>query len=147
MPEDYTGFLAFTHGRQHSAGRFLEVDRWAILEISPGKLSVDCHVPEHVLNLGGFMFGGFTPTYVDYVAIWTVMTTMQGEMAWITTVNMRIDYLEPIYPENFRIDSHLVNKRKYGYLVETRFTRADDTLLAFAITNLRELPNRTLREI
>ena len=104
-------------------------------------------MPDAVLNLGGFVFGGFTPTYVDFVAIWTCMTTMEGDLAWLSTVNMRIDYLEPIHPPGFRIDSRVVNLRKRDYLVETQFRGSDETLLAFALTNLRRMTDRSLREL
>src|SRR5262245_21886046 len=93
MLDDSTGFLEFTRRRQHSAGRFLEADLWTILAIEPGRLSVTCHLPEAVRNLGGFLFGGFTPTYVDYTAIWTCMTAIDGDLPFLTTVSMKIDYL------------------------------------------------------
>ena len=151
MQDDFTGFMELARARNHNAGRLLEAYDWKILDIGPGRLKLDCHVPEHVLNLGGTLFGGFTPTYVDMIAIWTCMTTMPDELVWLSTVNMRVDYIEPIRPPGFRVESHLINVRRRDYLVETSFFEpsADDNepsrLLAFAITTLKKARDRPLR--
>lgn len=140
MSEPLTEFIELAKSRNHNAARLLEAHAWTILDVAPGRLHLDCHLPQGVLNLGGTLFGGFTPTYVDLVAIWTCMTTMPGDLQWLHTVNMRVDYLEPIGPPGFQIKSHLVNVRRRDYLVETRFIlpEADgERLLAFAITTLR----------
>lgn len=153
MPEDFTGFLELARSRGHNAGRLLEAYDWKILEIASGLLRLDCHVPPQVLNLGGTLFGGFTPTYVDMIAIWTCMTTMPEQMVWLSTVNMRVDYLEPIRPPGFRVSSRLVNVRRRDYLVETTFHARDEDgqsegevgkMLAFAITTLRRADDRPL---
>jgi len=158
MPDDFTGFLNLARARNHNAGRLLEAYAWTILEIQSGHLRLECHVPDQVLNLGGTLFGGFTPTYVDMIAIWTCMTTMAEQMVWLSTVNMRVDYLEPIRPPRFHVDSRLVNVRRRDYLVETRFIEptnddepnddepnaAGQKMLAFAITTLKKADDRPL---
>ena len=139
MAADFTGFLEFTRSGQHNAGRLLEADRWKLLEIEPGRLLVECHVPDAVLNLAGSVFGGFTPTYVDFIAIWTCMTTMDGELSWVSTMNMRIDYFEPLVPPGFVVEGKVRNRRKRDFLVETTFTDADGRIAAFALTQLRQM--------
>ncbi len=59
-------------GKGHPAGDFLEAHDWQVLEEAEGFLRIRAHVPEHVKNPRGQMFGGFTPTYVDLVALFTV---------------------------------------------------------------------------
>jgi len=149
MDQDFTGFLELARGRNHNAGRLLEAYDWKILEIAPGWLHLDCHVPQQVLNLGGTLFGGFTPTYVDMIAIWTCMTTMPGELTWLSTVNMRVDYLEPIRPPGFEVKSRLINVRRRDHLVETSFIEplgdGEPRMLAFAVTTLKKAADRPLR--
>ncbi len=139
MPEDYTGFLAFATARGNSPASYLEAERWQLQKIGPGQLDVQCHLPECVLNSAGMLFGGFTPTYIDLIAIWASMTTLGGEAAWMVTVNMRVDYFEPIVPPGFRALARVLNIRKRDYFVETRFEDEQGTLLANGITTLRKI--------
>ena len=59
-------------GKGHPAGDFLEAYDWQVLEEAPGRLRIRAHLPEHVRNPRGQLFGGFTPTYVDLVALFRV---------------------------------------------------------------------------
>ena len=59
-------------GRGHMAGDFLEAYDWTVLEERVGFLRLDAGLPDHVKNPRGQLFGGFTPTYVDLVALNTV---------------------------------------------------------------------------
>lgn len=59
-------------GRGHPAGDFLEAWDWNVHEETAGYLLIDAHLPAHVRNPRGQLFGGFTPTYVDLVALFTV---------------------------------------------------------------------------
>ena len=58
-------------GRGHPAGDFLEAWAWEVLEEDVGYLRVAAHLPDHVKNPRGQLFGGFTPTYVDLIALFT----------------------------------------------------------------------------
>ena len=53
---------------------------------------------------------------------------------------MRVDYFEPIVGPHFWIDSRLVKRRGRTNFVETRFFDPEDTLAAFALTTMREVP-------
>ena len=130
-------------GRGHPAGDFLEAHEWKLLERKPGYLKVEAHLPDRVRNPRGQLFGGFTPTYVDLVALFTVRA---GELrmeerlrTWLATTNLRVDYFEPIVGPNFWIDSRLVKRRGRTNFVETRFFDPQDTLAAFALTTMREV--------
>ena len=127
-------------GRGHAAGDFLEAWAWDVLEESPGRLRVEAALPDHVKNPRGQLFGGFTPTYVDLVALLTLRSAAprDGRRGWLATLNMRVDYFEPI-TRDFEVESRLVNRRGANAWVETRFLDPDSrTLLAFALTTLRE---------
>jgi acyl-coenzyme A thioesterase PaaI-like protein len=109
-------------GKGHPAGDFLEAHRWRVLEESPGLLRIRAHLPEHVKNPRGQLFGGFTPTYVDLVALFTVRTE------------------EPILGPEFDIESRLVKSRGRTRFVETRFLGLTGELAVFSTTTIREIP-------
>ena len=58
-------------GRGHPAGDFLGAHEWDLLEEREGFLRISAALPDHVKNPRGQLFGGFTPTYVDLVALFT----------------------------------------------------------------------------
>lgn len=126
-------------GRGHPAGDFLEAWRWDVLDEEDGRLHVAAHLPDHVRNPRGQLFGGFTPTYVDLVALFTVRSRAQraaGEGGWLATTNMRLDYFEPIIGPTFRIDSRREKQRGRTHVVITRFFQ-DDDLAVLATTTMR----------
>ncbi|UCE85700.1 MAG: PaaI family thioesterase [Deltaproteobacteria bacterium] len=130
-------------GKGHPAGDFLEAYRWTVLEEREGYLRLRAHVPDHVKNPRGQMFGGFTPTYVDLVALFTVRAGEAGRerrfRSWLATTNMRVDYFEPLVGPEFVIESQLVKQRGRTNFVETRFLVAGGELAVFAVTTLREV--------
>ena len=130
-------------GKGHPAGDFLEAYDWTVLEEGPARLRIRAHLPAHVKNPRGQLFGGFTPTYVDLVALFTVRAgeqrVEQRFRTWLATTNMRIDYFEPIVGPHFVIDSHAVKQRGRTHFVETRFFDPEETLAVFAITTMREV--------
>jgi len=130
-------------GKGHPAGDFLEAYEWKLAEERPGYLRIEAHVPAHVKNPRGQLFGGFTPTYVDLVALLTVRAgEPRGQPrppTWLATTNMRVDYFEPIIGPRFVIESRLVKKRGRTNFVETRFYDPGETLAVFAVTTMREV--------
>lgn len=130
-------------GRGHPAGDFLEAYEWKVLEQRAGFLKLDAHLPEHTKNPRGQLFGGFTPTYVDFVALFTVFAGEDREAGWeywLATTNMRVDYFEPVIGPRFVIESALVKERNRMCFIETRFLDGDGQLLVFALTTLRKVP-------
>lgn len=126
-------------GRGHPVGDFLEAYEWLVLEERAGHLVLDVHLPAQVKNPRGQLFGGFTPTYIDLVALRTVRAGLppKAPRGWLATVNMRIDYFEPVV-EEFRIESSILHRRGRTVIVQTRFLDRSGTLLVFALTTLRE---------
>ncbi len=149
MPEDFTGFLEFATRRGNSPAAFLEAQNWQLQKIAAGELEVKCHLPDCVLNSAGILFGGFTPTYIDLIAIWAATSTLDEVAPWMVTVNMRVDYFEPVVPPGFRALARVLNIRKRDYFVETRFEDDQGTLLVNGITSLRkfaEMPLEVMRQ-
>ena len=131
-------------GRGHPAGDFLEAYRWKVLEESAGRLVISAHLPDQVKNPRGQLFGGFTPTYVDLIALFTVRAGQREELggeirSWLATTNMRVDYFEPILGPEFVIESNQVKKRGRTHFVETRFLDSSGELAVFAVTTMREV--------
>ena len=116
---------------------------WKVRAEEDGFLRIRAHIPVQVKNPRGQLFGGFTPTYVDLVALFTVRAgeqrVAQRFRTWLATTNMRVDYFEPIVGPQFVMDSRLIKKRGRTNFVETRFFDPEDTLAVFALTTLREV--------
>lgn len=127
-------------GRGHPAGDFLEAYDWQVLEVRQGHLRLDVHLPEHVKNPRGQLFGGFTPTYVDFVALFTVHAGQSTWDGWLATTNMRVDYFEPVVGPRFGIESTLLKSRGRLRFVETKFFDAQGSLAVFALTTIRHVP-------
>ena len=125
-------------GRGHPAGDFLEAHEWLLLEQQPGRIRLQAHLPQHVRNPRGHLFGGFTPTYVDLLALRTAHSLLPpGTPRGMTTVNMRVDYFEPVVEERFILEGRVVNSRGKIHLVEVLFKDLHGKLLVFSITTLR----------
>ncbi|HYD50702.1 MAG TPA: PaaI family thioesterase [Terriglobales bacterium] len=128
--------------RGHPIGDFLEADRWQLLEERKGYLRIEAHLPMHVRNLRGQLFGGFTPTYVDFLSLYTVRAGMDRRGAWgffLATTNMRVDYFEPVVAPSFVIESELLHERGRNSFVEVKFFDARQRLAVFAVTTMRKL--------
>ena len=128
-------------GKGHNAGDLLEAWRWTVVDEAPGRLVIEAHLPDHLKNPKGQLFGGFTPTYVDFVSLYTVHAAdaerdPTSPRSFLNTINMRCDYFEPIVGPTFTIIGEVVNRRGLTSLVSTRFMDGD-TMLAHAITTLR----------
>lgn len=129
-------------GRGHPAGDFLEAWAWDVLAEDEGHLLVSAHLPDHVRNPRGQLFGGFTPTYVDLVALFAVNSRARRASSdgprWLATTSMRIDYFEPIVGPTFTIETHREKQRGRTHHGLTRFHQ-DGELAALATTTLREI--------
>ena len=128
----------------HGAGDVLEAWRWRILRRETGVLEVEAHLPDQLLNPQGQLFGGFTPTYVDFISLHTMHSAEPDRdptspKDWLTTINMRCDYFEPIVGPTFRISGEIINTRGLTSLVAASFFQGE-TMAAHAITTLRRVP-------
>jgi acyl-coenzyme A thioesterase PaaI-like protein len=121
---------------------------WRIVEEAEGRLVVDVPLVERVKNYRGHLFGGFAPAYVDLIALRTVSAgqSLDAPHGWLVTVNLRVEYLEPVDGPRFVIESKILHRRGRTILVEVRFRDPPGTLLLFATVLLREKPPRDLTD-
>ncbi len=131
-------------GKGHGPGDILEAWKWDLIERGEGLIEVKAHLPEPLKNPQGQLFGGFTTTYVDFVSLHTVHSVdltrdPTSPKNWLTTINMRCDYFEPILGPSFTIRGELVNQRGLTSLVSTRFFNGE-TMLAHGLTTMRTVP-------
>lgn len=129
----------------HAAGDVLEAWNWRVVEEQPGLLVVEAGLPERLKNPQGQLFGGFTTTYVDLVSLFTVRTAEPDRdptspKDWMTTLNIRCDYFEPIIEPKFLIRGEVVNQRGLTSLVSTKFFQGD-AMAAHALATLRTVPS------
>jgi acyl-coenzyme A thioesterase PaaI-like protein len=129
-------------GRGHPAGDFLEAWNWDVLEEDVGFLRLAVHLPDQVKNPRGQLFGGFTPTYVDLVALYTVRAGPERLSAvrrhWLATTSMTVEYFEPIVGPTFEIESRREKQRGRLHFVLTRFVQNGEVAV-HAATTMREL--------
>jgi acyl-coenzyme A thioesterase PaaI-like protein len=127
------------HG--HPAGDFLEAWAWEILDERDGFLKVSAHLPDRVRNPRGQLFGGFTPTYVDLIALSTARRQPGRvglpERPWLATTSMHVDYFRPILGPTFIMESRHETRSGRSHLVLTRFLQ-DGELAVHAATTMRE---------
>jgi acyl-coenzyme A thioesterase PaaI-like protein len=122
----------------HCAGDLLEAPDWTIVHEVEGSVEIDAHLPARVLNPREQLFGGFTGTYVDMVALYTIRTLFPNrDDYWITTINMRIDYLDPVMGPRMRLHGELINKGRSTSLVSVTFLDEQGNKLVYALVTLR----------
>jgi acyl-coenzyme A thioesterase PaaI-like protein len=127
----------------HCAGDLVEAAKWNILREERGLVEVDVHIPAHMLNPRQQLFGGFTGTYVDMISIYTARTLYDDNANfWASTINMRIDYLEPVLGPRVLLRGELIKQGKSTSLVATHFIDHSGNKLVYAITTLRMLDKR-----
>jgi acyl-coenzyme A thioesterase PaaI-like protein len=126
-------------GRGHCAGEFLEAYDWPVLEHTPGYYRIEAHLPEHVKNVRKHLFGGFTAAYIDLLAARTAHSALEREARGMMTVNMRIDYFDPVMDPRFVLESRLIHTRGRVHLVEVMFKDLSGKLLVFSLVTLRQL--------
>jgi acyl-coenzyme A thioesterase PaaI-like protein len=124
-------------GRGHPAGDFLEAYDWRVLDAAPGRYRIEAHLPTRVRNPRGQLFGGFTPTYVDLLAVRTAHGAVAGSFRGVATVNMHVDYFDPVTDDRFLLESRVVHTRGRILLVEVVFRTLDERLLVFSNTTVR----------
>lgn len=128
----------------HCAGDLLEAPDWQIIQESHGHVVIDAHIPKQVLNPREQLFGGFTGTYVDMVALYTIRTLFPArEDYWITTINMRIDYLDPVLGPRVQLRGELISQGRSTSLVSVTFLDETGNKLVYAIVTLRVIDRRS----
>ncbi|MBI5506738.1 MAG: PaaI family thioesterase [Deltaproteobacteria bacterium] len=126
-------------GRGHPVGDFLEAYDWKVLGERVGFLRLACHLPDQVRNPRGELFGGFTPTYADLVAVFTGRAGRRQETprSWLSTASLRVDYFAPI-DGDFIIESEVLHRTGRTQHVQIRFLAEGERLLAICHATIIE---------
>jgi len=126
-------------GRGHPVGDFLEAYDWKVIGERIGFLRLSCHLPEQVRNPKGDLFGGFTPTYADLVAVFTGRAgrRQHSPQSWLNTASLRVDYFAPIRGD-FLIESEVLHRTGRTQHVQIRFLGESDRLLAICHATIIE---------
>lgn len=124
----------------HSGGEFVGAAQWKVVKEEKGCIELDVHLPERLLNPFGQLFGGFTGIYVDMASIYAVRTIYAGQPGYSrsATVNMRIDYLQPVFGPRFRLVGEVIKDGRSTCLTTTKFLDYDDNLMVYALTTMRQ---------
>jgi acyl-coenzyme A thioesterase PaaI-like protein len=122
----------------HPPFDLLEIERWNILRDEEGELDVECYLPPSALNPLGQLFGGFTAAYVDIISLYTAKRDCGDRLGFQSTINMRIDYFEPILNKTFTAQGRIVNRRGDNRLISTRLLQ-DGNSCVFALTTMRHM--------
>lgn len=126
----------------HRVGDQLDASSWRILERSADRLVAEATLPVAMQNYRGQLFGGFTGAYVDFIALALVrheMSPSEKASMGLTTLNMRIDYFEPVHGPRFVLEADILKKRGANYFIDVRFRGFDGLLLVAASVVLRRL--------
>ncbi len=120
--------------RGHPAGDLLDAYKWEVLERGKGRLRVRAALPERLRNPRGTLFGGFTPTYVDFISLHTFHTDRDPDepRRWLNTTHMSVEYFAPITGPTFEMVCEVVSKGGRTGHVQTKFIGEDGTLCALA---------------
>jgi acyl-coenzyme A thioesterase PaaI-like protein len=128
-------------GPGHPAGDLLNGPDWRVLEESTGRLVVDVPLVPAVKNFRAQLFGGFAPAYIDLMALRTVSAgTGARAHGWLVTLNLHVEFFEPVEGPRFIIESYVVNRRGRTIFVEMRFKDTDGKLLLFSTVTILEQP-------
>lgn len=126
-------------GPGHPAGDFLDGPEWLVVEEGEGRLLVDVPLVDAAKNFRGHLFGGFAPAYIDLIALRTVSAGRRHEQhGWLLTVNLHVEYFEPVEGPRFLIESRIVKRRGRTIFVEVIFMDASRKALLHATTMLVE---------
>ena len=129
-------------GPGHPAGDFLDGPDFRIIEESEGRFVVDVPLVDRAKNYRGHLFGGFAPAYIDLIALRTVSAgrSLDAPHGWLLTLNLHVEYFEPVEGPRFLVESEVVNRRGRTILVEVKFRDQNGKLLLFSTAMLLEQP-------
>lgn len=121
-------------GRGHPIGDFLEAYDWEVVERAPRCLRVRMHLPDRVKNPRGELFGGFTPTYVDFLGLHVFHTARDPDEPhrWLSTANLHVEYFAPIVGPTFDAVGEVIHRRGRSAYVQIRFLTAESACAAIA---------------
>ena len=132
-------------GPGHRVGDLLDAPHWRVKEQAQDYLLVEAPLPEHVLNPRGHLFGGFTPIYCDFMAIFvarqkTALAETHKWSGWMATRDMRIEYLRPVTSSPLQLEGRALHRGRRNHLIEVRFLGPESQLEVLAHVKMVEVP-------
>jgi acyl-coenzyme A thioesterase PaaI-like protein len=129
-------------GRGHPVGDFLGAPEWEVLARGDRSLRLRAGLPERVKNPRGELFGGFTPTYVDFVSLHLFHLDRPADepRRWLSTASLHVEYFAPIRGPEIEIAGELLQRRGRTGCAQTRFFSADGELCAVGQATLIQHP-------
>ena len=115
----------------------LNASEWSVLDEAPGRLELMCDLPEVTLNPAGQLFGGFTAAYVDIGSLYAAQSDVEGTPGFQSTINMRVDYFEPIREGIFNVEGRVLNRRGKNRLISVQI-RQSETTAVYSLVTLRD---------
>jgi len=127
-------------GPGHPVGDYLDAHDWRVLERERGRLRIRARLPERVMNPRGELFGGFTPTYVDFFALHVFHSSREpgAPRSWLATADLRVDYFLPIHGPEIEIEGEVLHKSGRTGHVQVKFIDDEGRLCALSQLTLIE---------
>ena len=127
-------------GAGHPVGDYLDAPGWRVLEREPGRMRIRARLPERVMNPRGELFGGFTPSYVDFFALHVFHSSREpgAPRQWLATADLRVDYFLPIRGPEVEIEGEILHRSGRTGHVQVKFTDAEGRLCAISQLTLVE---------
>lgn len=124
----------------HPVGDFLDAHAWRVLAREPGRMRIRASLPDRVMNPKGELFGGFTPTYVDFFALHVFHTSREpgAPRRWLATADLRVDYFAPIHGPEVEIEGCVLHRSGRTGHVQVKFFDDAKGLCALAQVTLIE---------
>ena len=126
--------------RGHTGGDLLEAYNWSLLEERSGFIKIKVHLPEHLKNPRGQLFGGYVPVYVDLIGLFAWYAGVRSDecLPWLATMNLSVDYLEPVTGV-FTVSAEVLARRKGNGWVNVIFESMEGKPLILAKVALHEI--------
>ena len=127
-------------GKGHPVGDYLDAPGWRVTFREPGRLRVRARLPDRVMNPRGELFGGFTPTYVDFFALHVFHSAREPDAPrqWLATADLRVDYFLPIHGPEMEMEGEILHRSGRTGHVQVRFIDDEGRLCALSQLTLIE---------
>lgn len=129
-------------GPGHRIADMLDAPSWRVREQGGGRLVVQATLPLLLQNYRGQLFGGFTGAYIDFIGLALVRSQLSEEqraVLGLTTLNMRIEYFEPVVGPHFLLEATVLKVRGHNFFLDIHFRSLAGVLLVGASVALRRL--------
>lgn len=111
---------------------------WRTVEAEPGRVVMEMEAEPRLANPMGTLHGGVLCGLADSAMAMAHATTLHAGETF-TTLDLKINFLRPVWTGRLRAEAKLVKGGRTIGLVECRVTTADDQLVAHATSTCMTL--------